>query len=316
MRDLTLTRHNAMVDPTLQIWGWEVPVYLFLGGLVAGTMIISGYFVSRGRHKEASCSCAALPLLSMVLLSIGMLALFMDLEHKLYAWRMYTTFQVASPMSWGAWILILVYPALFAGLLVRPPAFLTARFTWLKTLSGRLTASERALRTVGVVNMLLGAMLGIYTGILLSAFGARPLWNSPVLGLLFLFSGLSSAAALVHLVSRDSQESIMLARADNGFLTAELVILALFLIGMVTSTRVHIEAAQLILTGSFAPVFWVFVVGLGILIPLFVQTLAVRGRIHHTAVAPILVIAGGMVLRLVIVYAGQASHWTKTVLVK
>ena len=39
-----------------------------------------------------------------------------------------------------------------------------------------------------------GIALGIYTGILLSAMVARPLWNSAILGPLFLFSGLSAAA--------------------------------------------------------------------------------------------------------------------------
>ena len=45
--------------------------------------------------------------------------------------------------------------------------------------------------------------LGIYTGVLLSALGARPFWNSALLGPLFLVSGLSSAAAFTHLVARD-----------------------------------------------------------------------------------------------------------------
>ena len=58
------------------------------------------------------------------------------------------------------------------------------------------------------------------------------------------------------------------------------------------------------------PSFLVFVVGLGIVIPLIIQSLAVNHRIRHTPVAPIMVIAGGFILRLVIVYAGQASHWT------
>jgi formate-dependent nitrite reductase membrane component NrfD len=44
-------------------------------------------------------------------------------------------------------------------------------------------------------------------------------------------------------------------------------------------------------------------------IPLFVQSLAVSHRIRHTPVAPIMVIAGGFILRLVIVFAGQASQW-------
>jgi protein NrfD len=90
------------------------------------------------------------------------------------------------------------------------------------------------------------------------------------------------------------------------------VILGLFLIGLATSTRVHGEAADLILTGEFAPAFWVFVVGIGIALPLFIQALAVRHTIAHTPIAPILVIIGGLVLRFVIVHAGQVSHWTRT----
>ena len=46
-----------------------------------------------------------------VLLTVGMGALFLDLEHKPFFWRLYTTFMVSSPMSWGSWILIGIYPA-------------------------------------------------------------------------------------------------------------------------------------------------------------------------------------------------------------
>jgi formate-dependent nitrite reductase membrane component NrfD len=50
-------------------------------------------------------------------------------------------------------------------------------------------------------------------------------------------------------------------------------------------------------------------VGLGILVPLFVQLLAVHHRVRHTPVAPLLVILGGLALRFLVVYAGQASHY-------
>jgi formate-dependent nitrite reductase membrane component NrfD len=36
----------------------------------------------------------------------------------------------------------------------------------------------------------------------------------------------------------------------------------------------------------------------------------VRHRIEHTPIPPLMVIAGGLVLRFVIVYAGQLSHWS------
>jgi formate-dependent nitrite reductase membrane component NrfD len=32
--------------------------------------------------------------------------------------------------------------------------------------------------------------------------------------------------------------------------------------------------------------------------------------VKHTPVAPLMVIAGSLILRFVIVYAGQFSHWT------
>jgi len=310
MVELTSTRSNPMIDPGLHVWGWEIPVYLFLGGLVAGMMAISGYFLFTGRYKFANCACRVLPGISLVLLSLGMLALFLDLEHKLYVWRLYTTFKILSPMSWGSWILLLVYPALVANFLVSVPDFAGRRWARLRAFSDRILERHLLVRWIGAVNIVLGSLLGIYTGILLSALGARPLWSSALLGPLFLVSGLSSAAAFVHMIARDRDEREMLARADNGFLTIELVVIGLFLIGLITATEAHIRAAGLLLGGPYTAVFWVFVVGVGIVLPLVIQPLAVSHRIRHTAVAPILVIVGGLLLRIVIVYAGQASHWS------
>jgi protein NrfD len=313
MTELTTSRANPMIDPGMHVWGWEIPVYLFLGGMVAGMMIISGYLLFSGRHKNTRCACYLLPGLAIGLLSAGMIALFLDLEHKPYFWRLYTTFQITSPMSWGSWILLLVYPALLANILLRlPPALrpLLGRLPAVLRLSEGMRRRPKLITAVGALNMLFGGLLGVYTGILLSAFGARPLWNSALLGPLFLVSGMSAAAAFGHMVSRQAEERLLLAKADNGFLVGELVLIGLFLVGLLSSTRVHMEAARLFLGGPYTAVFWVFVVGLGVVIPLFIQLLAVNQRISHTPIAPLLVLAGGVALRFVIVSAGQASGWS------
>ena len=298
-----------MVDPIMHVWGWEIPVYLFLGGMVAGMMIISGYFLFSGRYQKELCACYILPGLAIILLSLGMLALFLDLEHKLYFWRLYLTFEPASPMSWGSWILLLVYPALLLNLLMRPPDFLVNRWARLAEIRDQLRQRAQLVRWIGAANMILGGLLGVYSGVLLSTLVARPLWNSAILGPLFLVSGLSSAAAFIHMIAPDRAERELLAKADNAFLITELILLGLFVIGLASASEVHIEAIGLFLGGPYTAMFWVFVVGIGIVLPLVIQLLAVNHRIMHTPVAPILVIAGGLLLRFVFVFAGQLSRF-------
>ena len=41
MTELDIARHSRLIDPQLHIWGWEIPVYLFLGGMAAGLMIVT-----------------------------------------------------------------------------------------------------------------------------------------------------------------------------------------------------------------------------------------------------------------------------------
>ena len=316
MTELITTPHSPIAEPLLHAWAWEIPVYLFLGGWTAGILVLSGLALWRGRVAPCRGGCFALTsswpaLLGLAAISLGMLCLFLDLTHKLYVWRVYTTFQPWSPMSWGSWILILVYPVLALGVLLDPPGVLVDRFPLLRPLVRFLAESRPARKALGVTGVLVGIALGIYTGILLSALGARPLWSSAVLGPLFLASGLSTAAAFGHLVAPERLEREELARMDNVFLVAELGLIGLLLIGLVSSTRAHAAAAALLLGGPYTAVFWVGVVGLGIVIPLIIQSLAVSHRVTHTPVAPLMVMAGGVALRFVLVVAGQHSHWTR-----
>ncbi|WP_221031247.1 NrfD/PsrC family molybdoenzyme membrane anchor subunit [Actomonas aquatica] len=343
MTETVIHRSNPGIDPHFHVWGWEVPIYLFLGGLVAGLMVIAGarLLLMRPNQRQAMVCCTIGPLAGLALLSLGMLALFLDLEHKLYVWRLYLTFEITSPMSWGSWILLAVYPALLANALVHLPETLPSvarRIPILTTISDFMLARPRIIILTGLANVLLGIGLGIYTGILLGALGARPLWNSAVLGPLFLFSGLSSAAAFLHgilvvsmpdderpafadfLISTvtgwtkarplDTRLAPALAQADNSFLTIEFALIGLFFIGHLTSTAVHQQAIGLLLNGPYAAVFWVFVVGLGILLPLILQHFELLHRIRHTLAPALLVLGGGLALRFIIVAAGQASHWS------
>src|SRR5512139_3347068 len=107
MHELDIARHSRFVDPQLHVWGWEIPVYLFLGGMAAGAMILTALMSARPQRSRVA---RWLPFLAPALVSVGMGALFLDLANKAHVWRFYLAFRWTSPMSWGAWILLVVYP--------------------------------------------------------------------------------------------------------------------------------------------------------------------------------------------------------------
>jgi formate-dependent nitrite reductase membrane component NrfD len=341
MLEITSTRHNPLVDPQLHVWGWEIPVYLFFGGMIAGMMILAGVAMlrlARGEDPDRFFSVQT-PLLGFVLMNVGMAALFLDLAHKLHVWAVYVTFEPLSPMSWGSWVLLIVYAILVASALVRIQdswPWLARKFPVVLRLSDAIAASPGRLRALAFANIGLGAALGIYTGILLNTMIARPLWNSAILGPLFLVSGLSAAAAMVHLAvrllpGRPAPETMVggaiaalwqplgarppqagtqysLVRADVGFLAIELVLLALLLIGLSTGGASQQEAVPLLVSGRYAVAFWGAIVVAGIALPIALQLLELGHRIPHTLIPAMLVLAGGFALRWVLVNAGQASQ--------
>ena len=342
MLEFTTTRHNPLIDPTLAAWSWEIPVYLFFGGVVAGMMVLAGVAmlrIAKGEDGKTFFSMQT-PLLGFILMNIGMLALLLDLTHRLYVWRIYTTFQWTSPMSWGSWVLIVVYGVLLVSALIRLPdswPWLGRKLPVIGKLSDAIVATPRWLRALGWSNLGLGVGLGIYTGILLNTMVARPLWNSAILAPLFLISGLSAGAAMVHLATvafarcspapagmlagalasmiqpigpqrPEKQTADALIRADLFFLVIELVLIGLLLLNLHTSSASHAAAASLLMRGPYALPFWGVVVGLGLLVPIAWQALELSNRIAHTVVPALLVLVGGFTLRWVMVNAGQLSQ--------
>src|SRR6266545_2820621 len=123
MLETVTTRHNPLIDPQLSVWSWEIPVYLFLGGVVAGLMILAGAAMLRTLRGDDTRRFFSVetPLLALELINLGMLALWLDLAHKLYVFRVFMTFEPSSPMSWGSWVLIAVYAVLLVSALYRLP---------------------------------------------------------------------------------------------------------------------------------------------------------------------------------------------------
>ena len=180
------------------------------------------------------------------------------------------------------------------------------RYEWLRKLEAFFNRYKKVLAWIMLV---FGLILGIYTGILLSAFNARPLWNTSILGPLFLASGLSAGAAATLLLSKNPSERRAFSKIDLMIIAAELFLIVHMFMGYLAGTQVQIEAAGLFLGGEYTMSFWIFVVFLGLLFPGILEIMELR-RFHIPHIIPaVLVIFGSIVLRFIIVNAGQVSRW-------
>ncbi len=302
-------RMNQLIDPHLHIWHWQISLYLFLGGMAAGILAIAALYYIRGREKDYRTAVKITPFLAPVLLVLGLIALFIDLRHKLFFWQLYTNIKLQSPMSWGAWTLMVITPVSFIWCALHIKEIFPKwdwKFKWLYDLETFLNKYKKVLAWIMLIYAII---LGIYTGILLSAFNARPLWNTSILGPLFLASGLSAGAATTMLLSKNKDERKQFARIDLVLIGIELFLIIHMFMGFLASTQVQIEAVNMFLGGEYTVSFWIFVVMLGMVIPAILEIMEL-GKFHIPAIVPaVLVIFGSLMLRFIIVYAGQVSRW-------
>jgi formate-dependent nitrite reductase membrane component NrfD len=265
---------------------WEMLIvwYFFLGGIAGGayfTAVIADWFGGpRDRRVAQIGYLLALPLVAacgiLLILDLGVPIRFLNMLGRLKFW---------DPMSIGSWVL-----GVF-GLLALASAVLSF---------SDAPERSRLRRRVGVVGMVFGFFLASYTGVLLSN-SALPFWSDGrLMGALFLASGASTGMAAISLILFLTGDAVgegwsKVKRADRFSMIFELVMLALFLV-------VLGSAAQPLVSGQFAPLFWGGLVVVGLLVPLVLDFFG-HGVKVAGAVAAALVLVGGFVLRYVVVMA-------------
>lgn len=311
----TSGRHIPNIDPSLEIWHWPIALYLFLGGLAAGILFFAALLYILGEENKYPTAVKTASVIPPIALSLGLLALVYDLTHPLYTWQLYTTFRIESPMSWGAWVLLIttplsflwtfsyyreVYPKLEAKLKI---------FNRLKFLNAVEKFTIKHRKNIAYALIPLALILGVYTGILLSAFNARPLWNNAILGPLFLVSGLSTGAAAIILLSKTAAEKHLFGKIDLGLIIIELALITHMIMGYYAGSQVQLEAMQLLVGGDFTLMFFGFVVILGLIIPAVLELIELLGFKVPVVVPALLVILGGLIFRFVMIEAGQLTRF-------
>lgn len=304
-------RNIPHIDPHLSLWEFPISLYLFLGGLSAGILLFSAILHLINKEDEFKGAAKWAPIIVPFALAFGLLALIYDLGNPFYSWRLYTTIRIESPMSWGAWVLLIVTPMSILWVMT----YLRELFPVIKyekyKMSFLYKVEELAIKYkkyMALALLPLTVIVGIYTGILLSAFNARPLWNNAILGPLFFVSGLSTAAATVILFAKSAHERHWFSKIDILLIVIEIGLIIHLIMGYYAGTEMQIEAVKILVGGDFTTMFFGFLVVLGLLVPLILEVFELAGFKVPVVIPAILILIGGLVFRVLMVEAGQITR--------
>lgn len=302
------------MNPEVHVPGWEwyyVAMYFYVGGVSAGAYFIGSLaeFFGSEKHREVSriASYLAFPL---ILLTPPLL--IADLGRPERFWHLFVDpnsglpyLNLQSPLSVGSWALLLYGAMTFLSFLDNLVADGVLRTTPFAGLYTRIPRKVYALVGSGA-----GFFVAGYTGVVLN-ITARPFWaaTDPLVGALFIASAASTGAAAISLVFAIRR---MLPRLHLGaFERFDRLAKVLELVLAVGVVLLAGKFAAPLLHGSNAVMFWGGAVLAGILVPLAASWYLGRARTGEplrgelVVLLSLLVLAGGALLRISLVQAGQ-----------
>lgn len=299
------------------LFGLEIVCYLFLGGLGGGLYAIvgaAGLAVPRQLLEHGPLALyrdlmTSAFMLADAVLVLGGLLLLADSGN--YPALKYLFFGGSwSYLSIGAWAIVLGVALGFLALLL-----------W-RTEQG--VRNVRIMRLLHVALVVMGLLIALYTGLFLSDIGAVPLWNTPVLPVLFVLSALSCGLVVfVAMIKAYGASRVFrsyartLVKVDMAVIVLELLCAMAIALAFVATPAdgptiaAGAYSALRMIAGEYAWVWWGAFLGFGIVATFVFDILILRtdggsnGRLWSTVASVFCVMAGAFALRFCVIMAGD-----------
>jgi formate-dependent nitrite reductase membrane component NrfD len=260
--------------------GIFIALAFFFGGVAGGLYLLSLYFDN---------------LLGMFIAWIFALAMGLsDMAHlgnKFIVWRM----ALRPGSSWISRGFLLVMLFVGAG------AIQMAITQW---------APGTAWETIFKVFAGIGAFgVAVYSGFVVSYVSSIKFWSSGIMPVLFIVAGLTGGASVL-MAANSFTDAITFSTLKNVAAVA-LVVYAVIIAGHLwistysSSTAKH--SVKSVLAGNLAPLFWIVVAAIGIVVPFIITMTASADSQALFIINAVCVLAGNLSLRYTILSAGKYS---------
>ena len=305
------------------VWDSTIAIYLFLLGISSGAVQLAIAYKRSNKIENLSQNWIIRSgvILGSVPTLIGLTLLIFHLARPWTFWKLMFNYQFNSVMSMGVMLfqIYMLFLVIWGVVIFKKEieALINRFMPKLQFVMKLIGIAERIASPVEVILFVLAAVLGAYTGFLLSALISYPMLNNPVLPALFLASGTSSGIAATFLIiliagklKGDSHESHFIHKFEVPIMVTELGLLVCFFVGLHFGGGQKTVALHNALSGFWGAVFWIGVFFICILIPL-IANMFVNDRLKYNRNFIILVsifdLIGVFCLRFFVLYAGQLT---------
>lgn len=268
-------------------WTGTYSIYFFIIGISAALFFFSTLSWYRDEFKPMRVSTFYA---SFALLVLGGLLLISDLSQPMRFLNILNPFQLnfGSPLAWGSLNLVL-----FGVLSIA--YFLAMRKN-----------DEKRARMLAVIGALLGLGLPLYTGFDLTVHQSRPVWNTPLMPVLFVALSLVSGAAVATFLAKGEARVLDMLRHIMLWSTGAIGAMLVSFLGTTSYGGSGQELTFMLMTsGTLGLVFVGVGIVLGTAAPAALLLAPFGRRQAGVMVASLLLLAGGMALRYAILIGGQ-----------
>lgn len=268
-------------------WSSAYSIYFFTIGMSAALFFMSTLSWYRTEFRTLRASAFYL---SFVLLAVSGLLLIGDLSKPARFLNIlnpaYLNF--ASPLAWGGLNLIAF------------GAVSVAYFFMMRKNDDGMS------RKLAVVGSLLALGLPIYTGFDLTVHQNRPVWNTPLMPILFVALSLVSGAAVASFLAGANEKLLVMLR---GFMLWSAAAVGVMLISMLGTTAYGGTGEELTFMFMTSGTLGIIFIGIGILLgtaaPILLLLAPFGRQQGGVMLAALLLLVGGMALRYSILVGGQ-----------
>lgn len=278
------------------VWDAVIACYLFLAGMGAGAFALAAL---AGLMKPELKKIRRVGyIIAPIAVAVGCLLLMVDAKGGLFnpLRFFFIVSNLSSVMSWGVIILCLFIVVSGIALVLNLMKKETPKF-------------------IDIAGLVLAVCTAAYTGVLLGAAPGFPLWNIVVMPLLFIVSATSSGFASVLLVAHatGSEEPAGLPfLKKTAFILPVLeavLVVVLFVVAMMTQgsgAEAAVASVMNMIAGSYALVFWIGFVVVGLVAPIALEVLNARKASSAKGLAvaaEVCVLVGAFLLRFLVIMA-------------